>query len=78
MTTNYNHNDSFQAIRDPPNATVVIPYVKNLSKSIRRILSHLNTRTCLKPHVTLRQILVHPKTPQHQKNGVVYEIPCGT
>ena len=55
--------------RDPPDATVVIPYVKNLSESIRRILSHLNIRTCFKPRVTLRQILVHPKTktPEHQK-----------
>ncbi len=76
----HNNSPSKQSDRDPPDATVVMPYVKNLSESFRRILSHLSIRTCFKPRVTLRQILVHPQT-KHQnikKNGVVYEIPCGT
>ncbi len=67
--------------RDPSNVTVIIlSYVKNLSKSFRRMLPHLNMKTCLKPHIILRQIPVHPKTksPEHQKNEVVYGIPYGT
>ena len=47
----------------PPRATVVIPYVRNLSESIRRVLTPLRIRTCFKPHQTLSQILVHPKDP---------------
>ncbi len=43
-----------------PVATVVLPYVKNVSESIR-ILTNLNVRTCFKPHKTLRNIRVHAK-----------------
>ncbi len=76
----HNNSPSKKSDRDPPDATFVIPYVKNLSEFIERILSHLNLRTCFKPLVTLRQILIHPKTktPEYQKNGVVNDIPCGT
>ncbi len=61
----HNNSPSKQSDKDPPDATVVMPYVKNLSESFRRILSHLSIRTCFKPRVTLRQILVHPQT-KHQ------------
>lgn len=66
--------------QDPIEATVVISYIRNLSEAIRRILTPLNVRTTFKPHLTFRQILVHPKTKieDDQKNGVVYEIPCGS
>ena len=59
--------------------TIVLPYVRNVSESIRRILSPLNIRTCFKPFKTLRQLLVHPKTPTpiNERNGVVYRISCG-
>ena len=47
----------------PPNAYVTIPYVKNTSESIRRILAPLGIRTFFQPTNTLRQVLVRPKDP---------------
>ncbi len=46
---------------EQPVATVVLPYVKNVSESLRRIFTNLYVRTCFKPHKTLRNILVHAK-----------------
>ena len=65
---------------EQPVATVVLPYVKNVSESIRRILTPLNVRACFKLHKTLRNILVHAKGREHmnKKTGVIYQIPCGT
>ena len=40
---------------DTPKVVGVIPYVKHLSESIRRILSPLKIRTCFRPHRTLTQ-----------------------
>ena len=59
-------------------ATVVFPYVKNVSESIQRILTRLNIRTCFRPVRTLRQFLVHPKDqlPMSRVSRVVYSIPC--
>ena len=63
---------------EPLRATVVIPYIRNLSESIRSVLIPLRIRTYFKPHQTLSQILVHPKdpVPPDQRKGVVYKIPC--
>ncbi len=71
MSTNSARN-SIMEDRQPV-ATVVLPYIRNVSESIRRILTPLNIRTCFRPHKTLRQLLVHPKTPIqiNQRNGVV-------
>ena len=46
---------------DKPTATVVLPYVGHVSESIKRLLAPLNIRTCVRPHKTLRELLVHPK-----------------
>ena len=64
--------------RENPKASIVILYVRNLSESIRRILTRYNIRTCFKPNTTLRNLLVHPKDriPSTSKRGVVYQIPC--
>ena len=37
--------------REDPKAIVVLPYIRHVSESIRRILSPLDIRTCFKPHV---------------------------
>ena len=65
---------------DPPKATVVLPYIRNTSESIRRVLSTVNIRTCFKPHRTLSQVLVHTKdpVPQECRKAVVYRVPCGS
>ena len=63
-----------------PRATVIIPYVRHVSKTIQRILTPLGIRTCFRPHHTLRQTLVNLKDriPLQQRAGVVYRVPCGT
>ena len=59
--------------REDPKATVVLPYIRHVSECIRRILSPLDIRTCFKPHVTLRHLLVHlnDPIPFDQKRGSV-------
>ena len=65
---------------DTCKAMVVVPYIRHLSESIRRILSPLGICTCLRPHHTLRQALALVKlkdqVPVQQKAGVIYRIPC--
>ena len=57
---------------------VVIPYIKGLSESISRIFKKHNISTAMRPHKTLRNILVHPKDkqPKEDKAEVIYSIPC--
>ena len=57
-----------------------VPYVRNVSECIRRILAPLKIRTCFRPLTTLKRMLVHPKDkiPEDMKRGVVYQIQCGT
>ena len=59
---------------------VVIPYVRGLSEAIQRVLLDVGVRVMFRPHMTLRQQLVHPKdpVPSSMKSGVVYSIPCTT
>ena len=67
-------------VSDTPKAKVILPYVRHLSETIRRILTPLGIYTCFRPHHTLRRTLVHLKdpTPLRQRTGVVYRIPCSS
>ena len=58
--------------------STVLPYVKGVSESIRRILTPLKVRISFKPCHTLRSLLSKPKdqVPAPQRSGVVYKIPC--
>jgi len=69
-----------QTEKEPPETTVVIPYIHRVSEPVRRILAPLNIRTCFRPHRTLRNILTHVKDPIALENrtGVVYSIPVRT
>ena len=60
--------------------TIVIPYVREVSESLRRVLIPLGIRVCFRPASTLRQILSRRKNPVPilEKSGVVYKIPCST
>ena len=60
-------------------ASVTIPYIHGLSKSIRRVLSPLAIKVTFQRFQTLQQELVHLKdpVPEKQRKGVVYSIPCG-
>ncbi|XP_072014851.1 uncharacterized protein [Amphiura filiformis] len=57
---------------------VVIPYVSGLSERIQRVLKKHKVDTAMKPHRTLKQILVHPKDKREKaKTGIcIYEIGC--
>ena len=57
---------------------VVLPYIKGTTDAIQRILKSHNIASAVKPHTTLRKMLVHPKDkiPDNKKCGVIYEVPC--
>ena len=56
----------------------VIPYVHGISERIQRIFKKYNISTAMKPHQTLRRLLVHPKDKRKLEDNAncVYEIPC--
>ena len=63
---------------DKSKGLAVIPYVEGLSERVARVFRKHGFATAMKPHRTLRSILVHPKDkllPQ-QKSEVIYDIPC--
>ena len=57
---------------------VVLPYVQGVTERIQRSMKKHGIETPCRPHLTLRQILVHPKDKieELQKCGVVYDISC--
>jgi len=55
---------------------VTIPYVKGLSKAFTRILKTYRICTAVRPHTTLRNLLVHPKDRISDEEKVVYKILC--
>ena len=58
--------------------TVTIPYVKGLSEALSWVFCHHGVATAMKPHLTVKKMLVHPKnnrTPQ-ENTWVVYKFPC--
>ena len=40
--------------------TVTLPYIRGVSESLKRMLEEVDVRVRMKPHRTLRQILVKP------------------
>ena len=58
--------------------TVVIPYIKGISEAARRIFKKYNIETAMKPHCTIKNVLVHPKDKieQMRTSSVVYSVPC--
>ena len=59
VTRNRTINDGED--QEKPIATVVLPYVRNTSECIKRILAKLKIRTCFKPYRTLRKIFSSSK-----------------
>ena len=57
-------------------ATAVLPYVKNLSEEVRRILRDYGIRTAFKNYTTLGSILTKVKDQMERRNGVIYKINC--
>ena len=54
---------------------VVLPYVSGLSEKLARIFRKRGTVTAMKPHSTLKSLLVQPKDKTDPKEGV-YNIDC--
>ena len=56
----------------------MLPYVRSLSDTVKRICSGANIRVAFTPTITLRQRLVHVKDsrPPSEMSGVVYCVPC--
>jgi hypothetical protein len=57
---------------------VTLPYIKGVTERVQRIYRSHNISSTVKPHTSLRNILVHPKDKidDDDKTGVVYQIPC--
>ena len=57
---------------------VVIPYVENVSEAVARIMRKDNVPVAMKPHKTLKNVLVHPKDKQEKEylTEYVYKVHC--
>ena len=57
---------------------VVIPYVEGVSEKVHRVLKKYGVATAIRPHTTLRRLLVHPKdkVELEEQGELVYQIPC--
>ena len=62
----------------PKKGTVVIPYIRGLSETLKRVYASYGIQTFFKPTNTLRQILVAPKdkTKKEDIAGPIYLIHC--
>ncbi|KXJ11166.1 hypothetical protein AC249_AIPGENE11745 [Exaiptasia diaphana] len=62
-----------------PKGFATLPYVKGTTERIRKVLTANNIKCCMRPEVTLRHVLSHPKdrVVADKKAGIVYSIPCG-
>ena len=66
-------------VSDRKSATsVTLPYIQGVTESVQRILRKHNISSAVRPHTSLKKMLVHPKDKldSDDKAGVVYEIPC--
>jgi len=72
-----NHSAS-SSEQQQPRTSIVVPYVRGLSETLKRILAEMNIRVVHQPHITLRRKLVHVKdpVPPEKASGVVYSISC--
>ena len=57
---------------------VTLPYIQGVTERIQRVMKKHGIETPVRPHTTLRKILVHPKDkiPDDKKCGLVYHIDC--
>ena len=57
---------------------VTVPYIQGLTEKLQRIYHSHQISTAVRPHTSLRKMLVHPKDKIDIENvtGCVYEIPC--
>jgi len=60
--------------------SVVIPYVEKVSETVARIMKKYNVPCAMKPWVTLKNVLVHPKDREdkEQTTECGYKVPCAS
>ena len=60
------------------NTAVTIAYVKRVSETLSWVFLRHGVAMAMKPHLTLKRMLVHPKDKRTaQENArVVYQVPC--
>ena len=58
--------------------SVTIPYIKGLSEALSRMFHRHGVAISMKPHLTIKRMLVHPKDKRslQENSGMVYQIPC--
>jgi hypothetical protein len=63
---------------DKNKGLVTVPYVRGMSEAISRVFKKHNISTAMRPHTTIRRLVVHPKDKRDIDNsaGLVYKIPC--
>lgn len=68
----------FEKVEPKSNDYVVIPYIRGLTESLKRLLKPYGIKVTTKPLCTLEQMLPSPKNrPSQQKQtNVVYQINC--
>ncbi len=57
---------------------MVIPYIEGVSERVDRVLKKHGVASAMRPHTTLRRLLVHPKDKcePSEQGELVYSIPC--
>jgi len=72
-------NKKSESTEDTKKTMVGVPYIKDLSEAIRRIMKDYGCAVYFKPRNTIRQLLCSPKDPAKKEEicGVVYQINCG-
>ena len=56
----------------------LIPYIQGVSDKIQRVLNEVGVKDAMKPHLTIRKLLLFLKDPldNSEKSCLVYQIPC--
>ena len=67
-------------LTDNNDASVVIPYVEKVSETVARIMKKHNVPCAMKPWVTLKNVMVHPKDREdkEQTTECVCKVPCAS
>ena len=57
---------------------VTLPYIKRVTEHVQKVTSKYRIQAPVKPHLKLRNLLVHPKDILDigNKCNVIYELPC--
>ena len=77
-TAENNPNENVNQEDQKSKGNVVIPYVEGVSERYSRFMKKHDVSMCMRPHTTIRSLLVHPNEKQDPKNtpNCIYEVSC--